>query len=69
MTSTVQGTGGDRTIVISCDKEGCTLRPTSEEIAEGGGLSEMGWAARFNDTIRTLEHFCPEHKEGTTDGE
>lgn len=62
MTTTMQGEGPAREIMISCDSLGCDQSRTSTVIALGGGLREMGWTTRFDDATRRLEHYCPAHQ-------
>jgi hypothetical protein len=59
----MEGDHPARKIVISCDGDGCDQSYDNAAIAEGGGLLQMGWLTKFNDTARKLEHFCPVHKE------
>lgn len=58
--------GSLRHILISCDACGLTLN--DEEIKAQGGLLEMGWLRRFNETNRCDDYFCPAHKNADLNG-
>lgn len=47
-------------IVISCDNMECRTALNDEQIAKGGGLTNMGWTHTVLNG--RLHHYCPKHK-------
>lgn len=47
-------------IIISCDNMGCEVALNDTQIAQSGGLKEMGWSVIPRDG--RLHHYCPDHR-------
>lgn len=61
MTSRVLRDHGRLTeIKISCDHMSCSLVVNDKQVAEGGGLKEMGWQVAHQDGV--ARHYCPDHR-------